>query len=303
MDWVAMASINKQDLTWTEIELMGPASLGDVLAVILQDVGCNGSWFDAAGEDVRVRGYLAEDMTDWLLDRIQQALAQVAQANELPPGALSVTTKPCVTMNWASGWKKHYSLLPIGSRFVIVPSWLEQEATGTQRIPLLLDPGMAFGTGLHPTTQLALEFLERSVVPGDVVYDVGCGSGILSIAACKIGARRVIAVDNDLVAVVEARENVARNGIEDERCSVIHGKFPAVPGGCADVVIMNILAEVIIANGAALKRTVTPGGLFIAGGITTAQQQSVITALGAVGFRLLDIGEKEEWTGMIYKNG
>ncbi|HHV43681.1 MAG TPA: 50S ribosomal protein L11 methyltransferase [Firmicutes bacterium] len=292
----------QQEISWVQLELIGPMAYSELLAIILQDAGCAGTWFEERGEDVLVRGYLAGEDIAPKLEQVQGALARLAAANGLPKGAFSLHKEAYAPTNWAQRWKEYYTLQPIGSRFVIVPSWLKDKGIPEDRIPIFLDPGMAFGTGLHPTTQLTLEFVEQWTIPQDRVFDIGCGSGILAIGACKLGAGPVVAVDNDPVAVAEARENLAHNGISEVQCIAMHGVFPQVPVGQADLLIMNILAEVIIAHARAIKEKVVPGGRFIAGGITRGKKEDVITAICNEGFKLLQVGEREEWTGMVYQN-
>jgi ribosomal protein L11 methyltransferase len=209
--------------------------------------------------------------------------------------------------DWANAWKEHYHVLYLGHRTVIKPSWREYEPRADEVI-VELDPGMAFGTGLHPTTRNCLIALEDSLRPGDTVLDVGTGSGILAIAALKLGARQVLALDVSGVAVDAARENAATNGVADVmevRLATLEGAggepFLPLPEdietlgaeiGVFDLVVANIIARVIGQLAPALVRAVRPGGTLIASGIIAERRAMAEEPLQAAG--LSDIHELVE---------
>ena len=204
--------------------------------------------------------------------------------------------------DWATAWQVHYQPLRVGQRLYIVPAWLAAEqAVDPSLLPIILDPGMAFGTGLHPSTRLCLAALERHLHPGEAVLDVGCGSGILSIAAARLGAGPILATDVDPVAVLATVENGERNGLA-ARIVARQGSLPDPaerPGGWA-VIVANILAEVIVQLlDEGLARLLAPAGRLILSGIVTQRVSYVEEALARHGLRLLDKAEESEWYGLV----
>ncbi len=207
--------------------------------------------------------------------------------------------------DWAEAWKAFFPPLPIGERLVVVPTWVDY-APKPYEIILRLDPGMAFGTGLHASTRLCLVALERLLAPGARVLDVGTGSGILAIAAALLGAGEVWAIDNDPVAAQVAAENAALNGVQG-RVQVAWATLPglapsAVPlftQGGFDLLLINILAEVIIPLASSIAAALRPGGRFVASGILVEKGEAVAKALEGAG---LDVEEhliEEGWIALI----
>jgi ribosomal protein L11 methyltransferase len=225
-------------------------------------------------------------------------------------GKISHISPPRITTlepeDWAESWKAFFPPQHLGARTVIVPTWHEYAPVPGEVI-IRLDPGMAFGTGLHASTRLCLIAVEKLVRPGQSrVLDVGTGSGILSIAAALQGARAVQAMDLDAVAVEVARENVALNHVE----SIVHvergtleGTAPAdVPRHTAtgyDLLLVNILAEVIIGMGPAIAAAMAPGGQVACSGIIREKAEDVARALAAVGLTLDERLEEEDWVALI----
>ncbi|MEM6280941.1 MAG: 50S ribosomal protein L11 methyltransferase [Chloroflexota bacterium] len=182
--------------------------------------------------------------------------------------------------DWAEAWKVHYHTLRLGQRLVIRPEW-ESAEIGPDDVEIVLDPGMAFGTGTHPTTQLCMEAVERLLETGDSVVDLGCGSGILAIAAAKLGAGDIFAIDNDAVAAESARENLTRNHVSD-RIELATGSLAdvLVTGKQFDFALVNILARVIIPMcDEGLGNIVKPGGKAIFSGLIESQTEDVEAAL------------------------
>lgn len=247
-----------------------------------------------------ITGYIpeGEDLSQKLAD-LDQGLRELLE--RFPHWVVQVKGATVKEEDWATAWKAYFKPIRIGKHFLVKPTW-EEAAPGAGDIVLELDPGMAFGTGTHPTTTLCLEVLEEIVRPGMEVFDLGTGSGILAIAAAKLGAT-VKAVDLDPVAVRVARENVELNGVSP-RVKVTSGNLGAGLEGQADLVVANIIADVILALLGELGRLLRPGGEFIASGIIEARAAEVETALVKSGLeivkRRVDSGWvllQARWTG------
>lgn len=212
--------------------------------------------------------------------------------------------------DWATSWQKYYQPIPVGKRLYIVPQWMEGQPIPDGRRPIYLNPGLTFGTGSHPTTQLCLELLEEALPPGGRVLDLGCGSGILGIAALVLGASRVIGVDIDPKAVDVACENGAMNGIGRERLTVYAGNVLGDEGlarrlepGCHEVVLANIVADVIIPLSGVAGRFLAPGGAFLASGILDSRVDEVAAALQSHGFVIRKRLERGGWCALLARWG
>lgn len=200
--------------------------------------------------------------------------------------------------DWENAWKEHYHVLRLGERFVIKPSWHEYDPQPGDVI-LELDPGMAFGTGLHPTTQMCLSAIERYLSAGASVLDLGTGSGILAIAAARLGARSVLGVDIDSVAVEAARDNVARNHVQS-LVQVERGSLDALDALAFDFALVNILAKIIVQlceDGLAQK--IKPGGTVVFAGLIDSQESEVRESLARVGLSLIDRMQDKDWIGLV----
>ena len=193
--------------------------------------------------------------------------------------------------DWQNGWRKYYHPMEIGTRLAIVPSWHEYD---TNRVKLILDPGLAFGTGGHETTSLCLETLDEKITGDERVLDIGTGSGILAIAALKLGAASAEGVDIDPVAVRTAGENAALNGVAD-KLTVLVGDLSDKASGQYDVVVANIVANAIISLSPAVPALMKPHGYFIASGIIDTRKDEVVAALNAAGLKVQAIREKRGW--------
>jgi ribosomal protein L11 methyltransferase len=216
--------------------------------------------------------------------------------------------KQIADQNWMEAWKQHYKPILIGQGLLILPAWLE--SPDPKRIPIKIDPGMAFGTGTHPTTQLCLELMEVSFEQSkiqnrksEIVIDVGCGSGILSIAALKLGAGKVLGVDIDIESVKNSRENADLNEIGEELIlgpgsvsEVLSGSFEFKS---APLVVANILAPIIIRLfDAGLADLIEPRGEIILSGILEHQAESVVAAGNAKGLKLNDKRQMGDWVAL-----
>ncbi|MGE7683354.1 50S ribosomal protein L11 methyltransferase [Peribacillus simplex] len=201
---------------------------------------------------------------------------------------------------WATAWKKYYNPVKISERFTIVPTWEDYTPVSSDELIIELDPGMAFGTGTHPTTVMCIQALERTVRPGDLVVDVGTGSGVLSIAAALLDAKRIQSLDLDEVAVQSAIQNVELNNVQD-KVTVSQGNLLDGVNEQADIVVANILAEVIMRFTDDVAKVVKPGGHFMASGIIQTKKQDVKDAIIASGFTVEETILMEDWVAIIAK--
>ncbi len=252
--------------------------------------------YDARGEledpSVVVRTYLPiDERVDAIRRRVEEGLWHLGQIYPIPEPQF----RELAQEDWIDGWKSQFQPLRVGARLVIKPSWHTWEPSPDD-VVIELDPGMAFGTGLHPTTRLCLRLLERYLRPGMYVLDQGSGSGILSLAAAKLGAARVHARDIDPAAVQATRENAERNGLSD-RIQVTMGALP--PEGRYDLILCNILADVVIkllADG--LADRLKANGILITSGMLTSQMDDVVSAITSCGLRVLEQQEEGDWAAL-----
>ena len=200
--------------------------------------------------------------------------------------------------DWATAWKQYYHPVKISERFTIVPTWEEYTPVNTDELIIELDPGMAFGTGTHPTTVMCLQALEKVVNAKDSVVDVGTGSGVLAIAAAMLGAEKVHALDLDAVAVKSAFENIVHNKVQDV-AEVHQGNLLDTVTEPADVVVANILAEIIMTFTDDAFSIVKPGGLYVTSGIISAKKDDVKKALVKSGFVIEEVLMMEDWVAII----
>ncbi len=261
---------------------------------------------DKIGTDTPcVKGYVADCPEN--LPVVEAAKAAVARLRtlDLPYdiGTLSMSVVSLDEEDWVNNWKQYYKPLPIGKRLLVLPSW--EERPDTDRIVLKLDPGMAFGTGAHQTTRMCLEFLEKTVRPGDTMLDLGCGSGILSIAARLLGAVQATAVDIDPIAESIAYENAEMNGIGRDGYRVLIGnvlddlRIQREISGQYPVVAANIVADVIIALAPLARTLVQPGGVFLVSGIIDERVDEVVRALNNSGFAIAEHSRAEGWNAFL----
>jgi len=304
---------------WLEVSLTVEGELAEAVADVLARFAPNGVMTEQGikfldDEDhgtptgpIVVRAYLEiNEHIEETRQRLEESLYYLGMIRPLPAPAY----KQIADQNWMEAWKQHYNPIPIGQRLIIVPVWLDSPEP--ERIPIKIDPGMAFGTGTHPTTQLCLGLIEKAMMENGSpinhdplsIIDIGCGSGILSIAALKLGATTALGVDIDLESVRNSRENADKNGIGEEFIigqgsvvEVLEGGFPFTG---APLVVANILAPVIIRLlEAGLADLVEPGGTVILSGIMTEQAQSVIEAAQAKGLVLSEQEQMGDWVAIL----
>lgn len=328
-------------MTWLELSVDVDPEAVESISELLANYGYNGGvvidqpiipgddgpeyTFDTS-RPVTLRTYLPLDaQAEETRQRVEQALWHFGQIRAVGP----LQVRPLEEEDWANAWKQHYTIQRIGLRTVIVPSWLEY-APQPGDLVLRLDPGMAFGTGLHPTTQLCVGRLEQYVRPGMAVLDLGCGSGILAIAAARLGAQ-VLALDTDPIAVTATIENAARNAVSGQvhaaegslgagnqlghwlgwkqepttenqepvnpdRFSVLGSQFSGF-----DLIVANIIARVLAVLAADMAGALAPGGVLISSGIIAEREAEVAAAFAQTGLQPLERHQEGDWVALVHR--
>ena len=271
----------------------------------------NRQYWDYVDEDLetsmqgksRVTFYLLDSETGYSqLAQVRIALQKLKEERS-DCGALLLTMENIQDADWETNWKKYYKPLEIGERLLVIPQWeLDNPSVQTStRVPLILDPGLTFGTGSHATTQLCLTALEKEVRAGDRVLDLGCGSGILSIAALRLGASEAIAVDIDEKCLTVAYDNAALNGIGKDLYTVKVGNVLTDEamreslGGGYQIVLANIVADVIIGLAPMVRSMMAEGGVFLCSGIIDTRAEEVAEKLRANGLEITDTHTSDGW--------
>ena len=253
----------------------------------------------------RIKLYLEVDGTEekqlQKLDKVLTALKNRSKGKKL--GTLEVSSTLLPETNWEESWKDSYPPQEVGERLIVVPCWNPEAG---DRIPVILDPGLTFGTGAHPSTQMCMEFMEELVKPGMEVIDLGSGSGILSIAALRLGAKTAVGVDIDPKAEDIARENAAYNDFGADRFDAVTGNvtedhelMTKLSGRHYDLVFVNIVADVIIGLAPVLGRFMDENTKVICSGILDVREQEVHQALTAAGLVIERTGAKEDWRSLV----
>lgn len=297
-------------MNWLEVSLVVEGEIAEAAAEVLARFAPNGvviestmidSNLESEGNPVgplRVCAYIPMDAElETTRHRIEESLWYLGRIRPIP----TPSYKPVREVDWAETWKKNFRPIPVGKRLIIVPAWLE--SPDETRIPIRIDPGMAFGTGTHPTTQLCLEMLEDyTPVDGDV-FDIGCGSGILSIAAVKLGARRAYGIDIEADAVRAVKENAAANGVLSQ-VKTSTGSIDQIKSGIfsirkAPLVLANILAVVLERLlDAGLVDLVEPGGKLILSGILEEQMPSMKTKIKTHRLQIVEKKQINDWVAI-----
>ncbi len=304
-------------MNWLEVSMTVDGELAESVADVFARFAPNGVMTEQGvkyndAEDagtptgpITVRAYLdVNDQLEETRQKLEESLFYLGMIRPLPAPAY----KQIADQNWMEAWKQYYKPILIGERLLILPAWME--SPNPERIAIKIDPGMAFGTGTHPTTQLCLELMEKSSdllglkdLTGLRVIDVGCGSGILSIAALKLGATNVLGVDIDEESVKNSRENADTNGVGDELIlgvgsvgEILAGKFAFIQ---APLVVANILAPVIVRLfDAGLADLIAEHGAIVLSGILFEQEQNVIEAGQAKGLQLNERRQIGDWVAL-----
>lgn len=296
---------------WLEISLVVSDELAEAVADVLGRFVSQGvvmersvEFNDAEDEGtpygpVRVSGYLpVDEQLEDVRQQLEQALWYLGRIQPLPEPSY----RTIEDQDWMAAWKQHYRPIPVGQKLMILPAWLSLDTE--DRIAVRIDPSMAFGTGTHPTTQLCMALLENRVGKNEPVIDVGCGSGILSIAAAKLGAVRALAVDIDPLSVKATLENAQANGVSEQIeaglgsvAEILQKNFSL---DRAPLVLANILAPVIVRLlDAGLAQLVLPGGILILSGIMVDQADSVIEAAARHQLTLIEQQTMGDWIALV----
>ncbi len=310
-------------MKWAEIRIHTSAEASEAVANIFHEAGANGvviedpavlnrAWEDKFGEiyqlepndypdeGVIIKAYLPD--TPSLEDKIQtiqeEFLALAKHGLSLGPNQLSIVK--ISEADWENEWKKYYKPLAVTERITIKPHWETYAPKHDGELVIEMDPGMAFGTGTHPSTVLSIRALEKQVQSHHQVIDVGCGSGILSIVAAKLGAKKVLALDLDEVAVKATRQNAALNQLAD-RIEARQNNLLENVLGKYDVIVANIIADVIIRLAPAVPERLKEGGCFIAAGIIVTKKEEVLVALEKAGFRRFEDERLDDWVAICAK--
>jgi len=296
-------------MNWLEISLIADDELCESIADVLsrhipQGVAIESTAIEVDPDDegrpigpLKVRGFLPDDdQVEATREKIERDLFYLGMIRPIP----QPTYTKVADADWTELWKEHYKPIRAGKRLIVVPVWLKPELDSND-VPVYMDPGMAFGTGTHPTTQLCLALIEDHIKPNDNVLDVGCGSGILSIAAAKLSASAVLAIDIDSAAVHATNENAQANGVA-EKITTRLGSLSNLqsPISNFDLTIANILARVIIKllDEEGLANTIQRNGILILSGILEEQANDVIAALDRHGLKVIDKRQSGEWIGL-----
>ncbi len=294
-------------MDWIEIALSVDGEAAEAVAELLQRYGHQGvaieqediapeTWDDGEtppSQRLTVRAYIqADERAEDAKLRLETALGHMSLMYPMPTPVYSIVKEE----DWAEAWKTHYHPVRIGRKLFIRPLWVEAEMQPDD-VVIALDPGMAFGTGTHPTTQLCLQALEDLMQPGVKALDLGCGSGVLAIAAAKLGAVNVLALDIDPMAVRVTKENAAQNGVAD-KITAQEGSLENLIGSPRrfDLIVVNILARIIIAMcGQHLGEVVRPGGTAMFSGIIAEQADEVEAALRSTGLEPYGRRQEGDW--------
>lgn len=236
------------------------------------------------------------------LARLEEILKSLREKPEF--GTLELTVKPLASVNWEESWKENYPPQPVGQHLVVLPYWLDAGEAG-DRLPVILDPGLTFGTGAHPSTQMVMEFMENLDLQEKACLDLGSGSGILSIAALRLGAKTAVGVDIDPKAEDIARQNAAYNGYGHPEFTALTGNVTAdrklmqrLSGAHYDLVLVNIVADVIIGLAPVLPAFLDDSSVLLLSGILDTRLEDVTAALTKEGLEVLARGVKEDWRSL-----
>lgn len=310
-------------MKWAEISIQTTNEAIEAISNILHEIGASGliiedpldivkikrSTFgevyelnpdDYPEEGVRIKAYLpVNSYIKDTVDDIKQAINNLSKF-DIDLGKNELTINEVHEKDWATAWKKYYKPLQVSNRITIKPTWENYQPINKNEIIIELDPGMAFGTGTHPTTILSIRALEKYMNDNDTVIDVGCGSGVLSIAAAKLEAESVFAYDLDEIAVKSSKLNIEQNKLSDV-ITVKQNNLLDNIDFKADLIVSNILAEIIVKFVDEAWNNLRRNGVFITSGIIENKKQLVLDKLRVQGFEVIEVNELEEWISIIAK--
>jgi ribosomal protein L11 methyltransferase len=301
-------------MRWNEIKITfqgrNPGMVVELISDLFYDLGVKGvvvddpqlkpeqEWAPDAlplPEQPAVTGYLPQSGESATQCRqLEQALAELAESQQLD---YSIAYRMVDEKDWAESWKNFFRPQEITRRIVVKPTWRDYTPRPDQLV-IEIDPGMAFGTGTHPTTALCMAMLETYITPGVSVLDVGTGSGILLIEAAKLGAAHLAGIDLDPDAIHIARQNLVRNAVPKHQYTLQNGHLLSMVDATYDIVVANILAEIILELLDQVGRALKPGGIFICSGIIEAFQSGVLKKMAACGFSILDLQKQDDWVAI-----
>ncbi len=309
-------------MKWFEIRIKTTEEAYDAVSDMLMSIGAGGvaiedpndikrevsksgsldyadqEFLDSLGEDVSIKSYFPQEINlNELEELIKEKLGYISNFLDIGEGYKGYAEVD--EEEWATSWKKYYKPVHITESIVIKPSWEDYNRAG-EEIVIEIDPGMAFGTGTHETTKMCSELIEKYLKKGDTAFDIGCGTGILSIIAAKLGAKEVTAIDIDDMAVKIARENCAMNDAGDV-VKTFTGVLKDIEPKKSDMVFANIIANIIIDLSVIMRYYVKDGGFFITSGIIRERKQEVVEAYQRQGFSIDTILEMGEWVAIAFK--
>ncbi|MBN9646780.1 MAG: 50S ribosomal protein L11 methyltransferase [Terrisporobacter othiniensis] len=311
-------------MNWTEVTVKTTTEAVEAISNILLEERCGGvmiedpkdflfqkknelDWdyveeevFNKSNQDgVLIKTYIPEERNVLELVETIKAKISLLPSFGLDIGEGTVSLSDVNESDWANEWKKYYKPTKIGQKIVVKPTWEDYDKQEGDLI-IELDPGMAFGTGTHETTSMCIRELEKYVDESKRVFDIGCGSGILAIAAAKLGGKEVVAGDLDEVAVKVSKENCELNNVSD-KVVVKHGSLFEVVEGKADVIVANIIADIIKILANDVSKFLSEDGVFISSGIIHAKIDEVVESLEKNGFEIVEIVKLGEWSAIVSK--
>ena len=308
MNWLEITVNTTSDNIESVAAALTSAGFADLVLEDQEEFSCfleeNRTYWDYIDEDLQQKLQGLSNIKLYLEDTDTAALARLETLlDRLRPrfGNLEMHTAPLAETNWEESWKENYPPQEIGERLVVLPYWLSDTDTAGRK-PVILDPGLTFGTGAHPSTQMVMEAMEQLIVPGASCLDLGSGSGILSITALRLGAKSAIGVDIDPKAEDIARENSAYNGFAAPEFTALTGNvlsdshlMEQLGQRDYDLVLVNIVADVIISLAPVLPKLMNDRSTLICSGILDTRLSEVIAALHAAGLSVTHTRAKEDW--------
>ncbi|MDH4070882.1 MAG: 50S ribosomal protein L11 methyltransferase [Ignavibacteria bacterium] len=274
-----------------EVTIRADQDLTDQLIGILSQIGVEGFWED----DGQIRCYIHGDRwDDQLRDEIRRMVGFIARGSSSPTPAIAFDFSE--DRNWNEAWEKTIRPIRVSDRIVVTPSWADYEPSPDD-VVLVIDPKMSFGTGHHETTRLSLKLIESNIRPAIRCLDVGSGTGILGIAACKLGAASCLSVDVDEWAYRNAQENIRLNGVESY-VRLLHGSLPMAPRDQFDMIVANIQLDVIIALMEEMTSRLAPGGVVILSGLLAADEDQIRKLLNRHRLTVKTLLAEGEWIAL-----
>lgn len=310
-------------MKWTEVRIQTTNEALEPISNILNDAGANGVLvedpldLDQVGanlfgeiydinmdkyptEGIYIKAYFSSsDAQESNINKIKQSITNLKDIG-IDIGENIVTLNEVADEDWETAWKKYYKPVKITEKMTIVPTWEDYKTTSSEELVIELDPGMAFGTGTHPTTMLSIQALEKYLNKDDTVIDVGCGSGVLSIASGLLGADQIYAYDLDPIAVSSTKANVELNQLSDKVVTKKNNLLKGIDIE-ADLIVSNILAEIIVQFVEDAWSNLKDDGIFITSGIIKKNQDLVLEELSRVGFEIIETTEMKDWICIVAK--